>query len=157
MKKAILAILVLTSFTFLNAQTLKDEVELFQDIWGKEKKAMEANALDLNEKELALFSPIFEEYIKTRKEIGMERMQLIKKYLENEMNIDNALADQLAKGFLKNNAKLEQLHNTYYGKFSKALGAIKAAQWLQIESFIDATVRAEVQRNLPFINKGFNK
>ena len=153
MKKFVIVFCIFLTGNTLIAQTLKDDVEMVQGIWGKEKKALAADMMDLTAAEITAFGPVYDAYLVTRKELGMERLQLIKKYVDNLATMNDAIAAEVATGLLKNNVSLDKLHLKYFGKFSKALNPVKAAQWLQTESYIDAVIRMQLQESLPFIER----
>ena len=42
---------------------------------------------------------------------------------------------------------------TYYGKFKKAVGSIRAAQFLQFERYVDTSIDAELDANMPLVGE----
>ena len=148
--------LALASLLSLSAicQVTLDEVKKVQDMWGKGKKALTTELLKLDAGQQAAFDKVYDGYLVERQKIGQERIALIDEYAKTYSGIDDAKSDFLAKGFFKNNEQLLKLHKRYYKKFSKVLSPAKAAQWVQLENYIDNVVRSEMQEYVPFLEPG---
>jgi hypothetical protein len=144
-------------FFVAQAQVQKDEVEMVQTLWGKEKRQLTTELLQLTPAETTAFNPIFDQYLEARKKLGLERMNLIQEYADNYSSMTDDRVKSMAKGALSNNKALNKLHGKYFKKFSKALSPTKAGQWLQFESYIDAVVREEVSTALPFLKSAAPK
>ena len=52
---------------------------------------------------------------------------------------------------LELDADQHDLMESYYNKIKKAASPMVAAQWLQIESYINVSVKLAIQEKLPFI------
>ena len=61
--------------------------------------------------------------------------------------------DALANESFAIRASLEGLHKTYYKKFKKAVGAIRAAQFVQFERFVDNAIDSRLNDSLPLIGE----
>jgi hypothetical protein len=128
-----------------------DDIALIQSMYGMEKRKMVTDYMQLPELSAAAFWDVYDKYEVERKELGRKRLLLINEYAENYMNLTNEKADQLAKDVLTNNVQYEKLHQKYYPKFKKATSALKAAQFLQLETFLQNEIRSAVQEEIPFI------
>jgi hypothetical protein len=153
MKKLVLFTLFLFSIGISGAfaQTVDEEIALIQEAFGKDKKALVADYMNLSPEKAAAFWPVYEAFEVERKVISKERMLIIKEYIEEFTHIGNEEADILATRSLKNDGKLNKLYTSYYGKFKKATSAMDAAKFLQIEFYITNTIRNAIQQELPFI------
>jgi hypothetical protein len=52
---------------------------------------------------------------------------------------------------MKNNTNLAKLQSKTFKKLSKSLSPAKAAQWWQLESYIDAEIRSAILGELPLL------
>lgn len=136
-----------------NAQSHQQETELMQGLWGVEKQSLITEYMNLSEQEAQAFWPVYDEYASQRKEIGAERIDIIMEYAAHYPNLSDQKATQLTNAVFKNNMKLEKLQKQYYRKLSKAINPVRAAEFMQMEKYLDATLRREVQRNIPFLGE----
>ncbi len=137
----------------VNAQVSKDEIQLVQSIWGMEKRAIVSEYMKFTEAEVTKFTPLYDAYTAEHKKLGEERIQIIAEYAQNYATLTDAQADNLTQRLLKNNAAIDKLQLKYYNKMKTAISAKRAAQFLQLEMYIQTTLRAEMQNNIPFIGE----
>ena len=154
MKKVLAICAFLSVYSLSMAQVTLDELQKVQQLWGKGKQALTTELLNLQPDQQAAFNKVFDGYLADRQKLGQERIALIDDYAKSFNGIDAAKSKFLAKGFLKNDSKLNKLHKKYFNKLSKALNPTQAAQWLQLEKYIDNAVRSEMQELIPFIKPG---
>jgi Spy/CpxP family protein refolding chaperone len=153
MKKSFFLIcLAITSIVWHSkAQTFKDELKEVQTIWSKEKKQIVMDVLQLSNEEAAKFAPIYNEYLEARKKVAMVRGEALQTLAASNAQLDDATAQKLVSSLMKNNTNLSSLQSKTFKKMSKALSPVKAAQWWQVESYIDAEIRARLLSELPFV------
>jgi hypothetical protein len=82
MKKLLIAALVLIS-TAGFAQSNKEDVDVIQSLYGKEKKAILAGFVVLEGAQKDAFWTLYDEYETKRKELGKQRIALLEKYAAN--------------------------------------------------------------------------
>src|SRR6188508_23349 len=87
------AALILTSGVF--AQSNKEDVDLIQSIFGKEKKELVQVYMTIPEKQSAKFWTLYDTYETARKKLGQERIKLIEAYATNYETLDNKKATEL--------------------------------------------------------------
>jgi hypothetical protein len=150
MKKILLSLFMAGFALAASAQTLKEELQYIQEIWGKEKKTLVNEAIKLNGDETNKFWPIYDEYQVERQKFGQKRLEAIKMYSDNFETMTDAKAEEITKMVLDNNLSLDKLQSKYYKKMVKAVGAIKATQFIQLEGYIDAQIKAAISDALPF-------
>lgn len=154
MKKIItLALLTVLGMGTSFAQLNKDEVQLVQAIWGKEKRAIITDFMKFTDAEATAFWPIYEEYQTEAKKLGEERLITISDYTNNVSKLTNEKADEIAMKILKNNLAVDKLQSKYYAKMKKAVTAIRAAQFMQLDVYLQTMLRAELQSSLPMIGE----
>src|SRR6478735_6670951 len=99
-----------------SAQMNKDEVQLSQAIWGKEKRDIVIAYMKFSDAEAKAFWPIYDAYQTESKVLGEERINTIADYSSNLSTLNNAKADEIATKMLKNNLSVDQLQSKYYVK-----------------------------------------
>ena len=92
-------------------------------------------------------------YVEEGKKLGEERIQIIASYADNYVGLTNEKADELTQRLLKNNAAIDKLQLKYYNLIKKEISAIRAAQFMQLELYMQTMIRAELQNSLPMIGE----
>ena len=137
----------------LSAQSNKEEIELYQAIFGMEKKEVTAALINLPEEGKEKFWSLYDEYETERKDIGMRRVQLIQKYAEmyadlNEENVTPLVKE--AMGVREANNKLIQ---SYYKKISSGVSPMAAAQFYQLEHYFLSELNVAIYGNIPMVGE----
>jgi hypothetical protein len=152
--KKVLALAVAAFFTTgLMAQ--QNELEMFQSMYKIEKKALLMDFLQLEDEQAKIFWPIYEEYESERTKNANRRIELIKKYAEEYETLTDEQADALAKESFAVRATRDKLQKKYYNKVKKALGAKRAAQFIQFERFVANAMDSKLNDSLPLIGEKF--
>jgi hypothetical protein len=149
--KKVLSILVLAliSSTLVLAQSDKEVIDIYQSVFGLEKKVIVADFLKLEENDS--FWEIYDEYETTRKEYGHKRIKVMREYMENYTTLSDEKITNIVNMSIEHKKKLDELIVRYYRKIYNTSGAKVAAQFYQIENFFLSATRMEVSRTLPFI------
>jgi len=162
MKKFIvLAGLMLASTLFINAQTATStkaqaddpELDYIKKAYSKEKKTIVDEYMGLDVQAGAKFWAIYGDYEAKREKLATERLKLIEEYINNADNLSEAQADKLAKAALNNTINLDKLNLDNYEKMKKAIGAVRAAKYMQLETYLQTAWRGVVQQNVPLITE----
>jgi hypothetical protein len=130
-----------------------DDVQILQSIYGKEKRDVVTLMMNLNDADGAKFWPIYDAYEVERKKLGAERLAIIDEYAKNYSSLTDAKADELMARIFKNDLSVDKLHKSYYAKVKKAISPMKAAQFFQIEVYLQNQIRAAISDSLPFIGE----
>jgi hypothetical protein len=146
----ILGIFTMTSMG-INSQSMTEEVDLIQSIYGMEKKSVIDEFLgdSVNDE----FWIVYDAYETERKILGKDRIGLIKSYAENYDSIDGAVADDMVKKAEKLNKDLTGLISRYTKKVRKVSGSKVAAQFYQIENYLLSVIRTELFETIPLIGE----
>jgi hypothetical protein len=154
MKKTILIICAFV-FGFLGAQAQqqKDEIQLIQAKWGLEKRDIVSNYMKFNASEAKAFWPVYDAFQTDLRALGKERMILISDYVNNFESTTNEKADRLATELLDNNVAYEKLNAKYYNKIKKVISPLRAAAYIQLETYIQTSIRVLVQDNITMIGE----
>jgi len=147
--KLSLVALVLFAVTCTFAQNYSIDL-LRQDI-KSEKFDLMAGSLPLTDKQAAAFWPLYRDYSHELGKLADRRIAVVKVIFAKYDSLDAKTADRLVKESIKiangRNALLEK----YYGKIAKALGAVTAARFLQVETQMLTVLDAQLMDEVPLI------
>ena len=149
--KLILLSLFIASVSF--AQSNKEDVDMIQAKYGKEKKTIMSEFIRMSETEKAAFWPLYDEYETKRKELGKKRVALLTRYVNNYTTMDDAAMDQVIMDTDKLADETENLISEYYKKLKKGVGVKPAAQFYQLEHYFLVTVRGAILEGIPYIGE----
>jgi len=145
------------AFLFISAlgfaQSNKEEVDLFQALYGKDKKSVVADFVKVDAAHKDAFWKLYDEYEVERKDIGKSKIGLLEKYAMNYGTMDETMMDDIMNEMITLASKTDKLQATYYGKMKKAAGVKAASQFLQLESYLTAAIRTAVLEEIPFIGE----
>jgi len=137
-------------FGFVNAQTNKEEVELYQAAFGMDKKAVVAEFVKVDAAQKDAFWKLYDQYETERKELGKKRIELLKQYADNFNKLNNEFADKWVVDVIDLGKKTDGLLTSYYGKVKKATNPVVALQFWQVESYILSVIRFSILDEIPF-------
>jgi formyltetrahydrofolate synthetase len=146
-----LSLLMVAFGTSIMAQSFKDELDIIQTVWGKNKKQLTQDFMQLSADESSKFGPIYDEYLEARKKVAQVRGEAMQTFAAANAQLDDATAQKMVTSLMKNNNNLASLQTKTFKKLSKALSPARAAQWWQLESYIDAEIRAAIMGELPLL------
>lgn len=144
-------LLILFTITTTSGQSIKNEVQVIEGSYGIEKKRIIDEAMNVSGGEALLFWSIYDAYENKRRSLSEERLFLIYDYMVAYPVLTDKKASEITKRLFKNDKAVARLHKQYYKKVRRALTPLKAAQFLQVESFLENSVRMQLQSRLPII------
>ncbi|MBN9297976.1 MAG: hypothetical protein J0I41_13265 [Filimonas sp.] len=154
MKHTLIVLFVLLiSSTFVQAQSNKEDVDMIQAMFGKDKKELMSAYMAIPAKDSVKFWKLYDEYEAKRKAISRERIQLLQKYADEYSTLTDAQASQLAIATVNNDNKTNNLYLGYYKKFSEVIGGKSAAKMFQLETYLQTVIRLGILNNIPFIGE----
>ena len=129
----------------------KDDVELLISQIQTDKRAIVLRTLDLNDAQVAAFTPIYDAY-QAEMKVLMERSgAMLDKFAANY----GSMTDDAAKGLLKDWLKLRGDDNALTEKYAKqverALSPTYALRFVQIENKLNTLIQAETQSAIPLV------
>src|SRR3954454_4405779 len=124
-------VVLLVSFSAF-AQSNKEDVDIVQSAFGKEKKDIVSQYMQVSAAKSDAFWKLYDEYEDKRKAIGRERIDLIQQYADHMDSLSDSKSQQLASATLANDAKYTSLFQSYLTKFSGVVGARNAAKLFQL-------------------------
>jgi hypothetical protein len=153
MKKLLILLVIVISMSSNAQSSSKDELAIIQSAYGKSKTDLINQYMALSPAQTTAFQPVYDAYEAERKVLGQKKIQIIDDYASKYATLTDADADQLTKANLKNNLDQEKLFDKTYEKAKKVIGATNAAKFIQLESYLQTTIKGEIQDSLPFIGE----
>jgi len=153
MKKVIVIAIVSLLSTSMFSQSNKEDVDLIQSIFGKEKKEVVQVYMTLPEAQTAKFWALYDTYETARKKLGQERIKLIEAYANNYEKLDSKKASELITKKFAWADKYTKFQQLYLTKFTAVIGGLQAAKFMQLEDYIENCIRLSIQEEIPFIGE----
>jgi hypothetical protein len=136
------------------AQSNKEDIDMVQAIYGKQKKEIVAGfIMPPDSAKTVAFWNLYDAYETERKAFGQKRIALLDKYANAYSSLDDKITDEITTESIALASGLEGLLKTYYGKIKKAVGVKQAAQFFQIEGYLLSATRVYIMGNIPFIDE----
>jgi hypothetical protein len=150
-----LLLLTVGAFIFLSsyAQSNKEDIDIIQAMYGKQKKEIAAEFIILSDAKKDAFWKIYDEYETERKTLGKKRISLLEKYANAYDTLGDKNTDALVKETIALQKSTDGLIAKYYDKIMKSTGVKPAAQFYQLESYLLSVTRAYIMSNIPFIGE----
>jgi hypothetical protein len=117
-----------------------------------DKRAVYARALQLTDDESRAFWPVYDEYEAGVKKIDDRFVRLVDQYAEKYSTMTDANARQMLDAKLDIDRDRMDLQHVYTRKIARALPAIKALRYAQVESRIDNELQRKVMQLVPIVH-----
>jgi len=154
MKKTLkLTAILLLAVTATFAQSKKEEVEYYQSIFGMEKKSIVTDFVQLDGEAADQFWSLYDEYETERKANGQKRIEILGKYTESYLELDDETTDALVAEAIKVRTTQQKLITKYYKRMKKAAGVKAAAQFYQLENYFASAMSVVLTEQIPFIGE----
>lgn len=127
------------------------KMEILREKIKADKKLVVAANMDLTDAEAKAFWPIYQEYQGKLAKINERIGKLIVEYAQNYQSMTNEIAKKLMKESMAVEKERLTLKESLMPKFQKALPAIKAARYYQIENKIQAVVQYGLADSIPLV------
>ena len=131
----------------------QDDFAQIQKEWGKDKRELVRMVMEMIPEDSIKFWPVYDKYEVERQKLGRERVMIIDDYAQHYMTMTSTKADELVTRIFKNEASLLKLQQQYYTSLKKALNAMQAAKFLQIESYLNGVLKVMLQEAIPVIGE----
>jgi hypothetical protein len=142
---------VLKSKSDAQDQNLRADIELLRSDVRADKAKIMAAMMQLDDKDAAVFWPIYREYESELAKLYDEKVTGIMDYADHYLEMTDAKADDLATRALQWEDQRTDLKKKYYERFKKALSPILAARFLQVENQLLMLVDLRVASSLPIV------
>jgi hypothetical protein len=152
--KNLSALLILFLFSSVAmAQSNKEDVEIIQNMFGKQKKELIQAYMTIAEDKKPAFWSLYDQYEADRKSLGKERIALIDAYAADYATLDDKKANDLMNRKMKWLGDYGKLQKKYYDSMSKIIGGLQASKFFQLEDYLENNIRLFIQENIPFIDE----
>ena len=154
MKKIIIGLCTIVFATTVGySQSDHTDIDIVQALFGRSKRLIIGENMQLDDKEKKSFWPIYDQYEEKRKAIEKVGFLLLKEYAEKYQALNDAEAHKLIVNFMKSRDGYNTLHKVYFKKMERGIGSLKAAKFIQLETFIQTTLQANLQSQVPVIGE----
>jgi hypothetical protein len=152
-KTFVLAIAMCVAFaTTAQAQPDQDSaVQLTRSAIQAERQAILAANLDLNEKESAVFWPLYQEYRDALESLIDSRVNFLDEFFASYETLTNDEALALLDRHLDWEKEVLKVRTAYAKKMRKVLSGRTIAKFFQIENKMDLIVEYELAGEIPLI------
>ena len=145
--------LLLIPLVTMNAQSDVEEMELFQSMFGIEKRAMYNEFIKAEGEPATEFWRLYDDYEKRRKTYAQKRLNLLDNYVDNYDNHTPEQLDLMMRNLIQQKSNMNRLIDGYYKKMRKSSGSKIAAQFWQMENYILSASRITIMETIPFIGE----
>jgi hypothetical protein len=152
-KLSTLLIALFLGLQFGSAQSDVEEIDFIQSLIGAEKKSVVADFIKVPAAANDAFWQLYDQYEAERKSIGKDRIALLKEYAEKYDGITAEETDALLARAQKIRNSNTKLIDSYHKKIRKVAGSKAAAQFYQLESYLQAAIQVELVNNIPLIGE----
>jgi hypothetical protein len=153
MKKFLTVIAFVFFSSLVMAQSNKEDVDMLQSMFGKNKKELVQAYMTIPEAQKAPFWAEYDKYENERKALGRDRIALIDDYANNYVTMDDKKASELMDKKLKWVGEYTKLQKKYFGSMTKIIGGVQASKFFQLEDYIENNIRLMIQESIPFIDE----
>lgn len=124
---------------------------MVQAAFGRDKKDVVADFVKPSATQKDAFWILYDQYETQPKELGRQRIVLLKQYADHYFDFTSDQADAWTKQVITLQKKTDDLIVIYYGKVKAISDGILAIQFYQIENYILVMIRMQLLQNVPFI------
>lgn len=135
------------------SQSISEEIDLYQSMYGIEKKAIVKEFVQPKAVNKAPFWEVYENYEVERKLIGKERIYLLEEFAEKYETMTNEESMAWMKKVISLDNKQDKLITNYYKKVMKVTSPIVAMRFYQLETYLITAIRFEILDAIPFVDE----
>jgi len=153
--KRLIAVVVILFMVSANlfSQVSQGDIQMIQKYFGLEKSALVKQYMKLTPAQDSVFWPVYNRYENERLALGQQRILLIDEYMKKIQNINEAEATGLVDKGITLEIKFKNLQKKYHTELAKKIGPVKAAQFYQLENYINNIINLMIQENIPFVGE----
>ena len=135
----------------VQVQSIRADEQIILSQIMTDKRAVYAQAMQLTDEESRAFWPIYDEYEARVKKIDDRFIQLVNDYAAKYSTMTDADAQPMLAAKMKIDRDRMDLQQAYTRKIAKAVPAIKALRYAQVESRIDNELQRKVMLLIPIV------
>ena len=142
-------VLVVLAAGAARAQTVKETLEVTRQAIESQRRVLVSGALPLTDAEADAFWPLYDAYEKERRPLDEQANKLVADFLAAAAT----LTDEQARGMIDKALKADEsrlrVRREFLERMAKAIPPRKVARFYQIDSKLDAVVRADLAKQVP--------
>lgn len=139
--------------TIIGYSQSTDDIAIIQGLWGKEKRALVEEYMDLSAEEAPSFWSVYETYESSRKELGREKFDILMEYADNYLGLTDETASDLINRGVANNIAIQKLMKKTFKQMDKSISSVQAAKFIQLENYLLIATLSSIQNEIPFIGE----
>ena len=147
--------LIIAALFVLNAsyaqEDMTEELAMMQELFGAEKRTIIEENVDLTGVDGSAFWKLYDEYEKSRQDIGKAKLELLQKYTMKQGALTNQQASDLLADAVPLRTGEDKLILNYTKRIEKATSALVSVQFYQIEHYISDGIRFAILNNIDFV------
>ncbi len=151
MKKIFFLIGIMAISFTAYSQVTTEELELVKSILHSERKVFFVQNMNLTTAEYDRFWPIFNNYQQEVSKVQASAISDYKRMVNEGSNLSDEELEVINKEYFKRHKKLISLQEKYYRVIKKEFNTGAATRFLQIDRFVDATIRASLFSDIPLV------
>jgi hypothetical protein len=153
MKKFLVFGLCFVCSSSLFGQINYDETQLFKTLFGTPKKEIISEFVKVEGAKQEVFWKLYDEYESHRRQLGEKRFAVLNNYVKNYTTLSAQETDEVMEDIILLTTSQDKLIARYYNKIKKAIGINTAAQFYQIEWYLQSQIRTNILESIPMINE----
>jgi uncharacterized membrane protein len=143
----------------LSAQTAGDtvkpvtnsDIQLLRSDVQADKNEIITDTMQFTDPESKAFWPVYRDFARDQQVVGDDRVQLIKDYATNYDSMDGTKAKDMVQRMISIENRNLKLREDYWPKFSKALGAKRAAKFYLVDNRLSLLNNLQLTSAIPLI------
>lgn len=152
MKKILFLMMTLLLSANISAQDYSaEEIEMMQEVFGNEKRTIIEENVNLEGVDADKFWKLYDQYEEQRKDIGMEKMKLLKSYTTKQGNMTPLQAQEMLAQAADLRSSEDKLIMNFTKRIEKISNPFVAVQFYQIEHYISDGIRFSLLNSVDFI------
>lgn len=153
MRKFLMTVCMLY-FLSAAAQLTKDDINLIQSVYGKDKRDIMQEYVKIEDASSATaFWKLYDQYEAERKKLGQDYIKIVEEYTSSYEVLNDKKADDLITRASANNTAFENLCMKYFKQMKPVVGALKASQFFQLEAYLRSAIKVMMYDKIPFIGE----
>lgn len=152
MKNLILFFLLLSS-TLAYSQINTDEMQMYQTLFGMQKKEIVSEFVRIDNSKKDLFWKLYESYESSRKQLGQKRFVALNNYVKNYSKLNEAETNEIMEDIIELTTSQDKLIAQYYKKIKTQISVVVAAQFYQIEWYLQSQIRTNILEHIPTLEQ----
>ena len=152
-RKTLLLLVLIVSLSVSAALAGRDAyLELLKSDVRAEKIAIVTEVMEFTKAEAARFWPTYREYDRQLQMIVDDRIKMIKQFAAHYGTFDDRKAKKIAEKAFWLESRRTNLKRKFFPRFSKAVGARRAAQFFQLERQINLLIELQIAAERPLLD-----